>query len=82
MKLIGDAIAANIIKSLIFNGKVAFRIIRADSNADVKIIVPETQKDIFHIVQNDVIDRSYYTETGIIEDSQNPSDDQKISNTK
>ena len=31
MKLIDEAIVANIIKSVIFNGKVAFRIIRADS---------------------------------------------------
>ena len=29
-KLINEAIVANIIKSVIFNGEVAFRIIRAD----------------------------------------------------
>ena len=39
MKLIDEAIVANIIKSIIFNGKVAFRIIRADSNADDAIVV-------------------------------------------
>ena len=42
MKLIDEAIVANITKSVIFNGNVAFRIIRADSNADDTIIVPET----------------------------------------
>ena len=42
MKLIDEAIVANITKSVIFNGNVAFRIIRADSNADDAIIVPET----------------------------------------
>ena len=45
MKLIDEAIAANIIKFVIFNGKVACRIIRADSNADDTIIVLETQGD-------------------------------------
>ena len=42
MKLSNEAIVANIIKSIIFNGKVAFRIIRADSSTDDTIIVPET----------------------------------------
>ena len=44
MKLIDEAIAANIVKSPIFNSKDSFRIIRVDSNADVTIIVPETQE--------------------------------------
>ena len=80
MKLIDEAIVANIIKSVIFDGKVAFRIIRADSNADDTIIVPETQEDNSHVVQNDVIeDRNCCTETGVIEDSQTPPDDQQIS---
>ena len=68
---------ANIIKSVIFKGKGAFRIIRADSN---KTVVPETQEDNSHVVQNDVIeDRNCCTETGVIEDSQTPPDDQQIS---
>ena len=41
-KLIDEAIVASIIKSVISNGKVPFRIIRADSNADDTVIVPET----------------------------------------
>ena len=40
MKLTNEAIVVNTIKSAIFNGKVAFRIIRADSSADDTIIVP------------------------------------------
>ena len=79
MKLIDEAIVANIVESVIFNGKVAFRIIRSDSNADDTIIVPETQEDNSHVVQNDVIeDRNCCTETGVIEDSQTPPDDQQI----
>ena len=81
MKLINEAIVANIIKSVIFNGKVAFRIIGADPNADDTIIVPETQKDNSHVVQSNVIeDRNCCKETGVIEDSQTPPDDQQISN--
>ena len=73
MKLTDEAIVANIIKSLIFNGKVAFRIIRADSKADDTAVVPKTQEDNSHVVQNDVIeDRNCCRETDVIEDSQTP----------
>ena len=41
---IDEALAANIIKSVIFNGKVAYRIARADSVGDDTILVPETQE--------------------------------------
>ena len=77
MKLINEAVVANIIESVIFNGIAAFRIIRADSNADNTIIVPETQEDNSHVVQNDVISNK---ETGVIEDSKTLPDDQRISN--
>ena len=74
MKLIDEAIVANIIKSVIFNGKVAFRIIRADSN-------PEKQEDNSHVAQNDLIEhRNCCAETGVIQESQTPPDDQQISN--
>ena len=74
-KLIDEAIIANITKSVIFSGKVAFRIIRANSNA-------ETQEGNSYLVQNDIIeDRNCCRETGVIEDSQNPPDDQQINNT-
>ena len=56
MKLIDEAIVANIIKSVIFKGKVAVRIVSADSNADDTIVVPEMQEDNSHVVQNDVIE--------------------------
>ena len=81
-KLIDEAIVENITKSVIFSGKVAFRIIRANSNADDTIIVSETQESNSYVVQNDIIeDRNCCRETGVIEDSQNPPDDQQISNT-
>ena len=35
-KLTDEALAANIIKSIIFNGKAAYRIVRADSIGDVQ----------------------------------------------
>ena len=44
IKLIDKALAANIIKSVIFNGKVAYRIVRADSVGDDTVLVPETQE--------------------------------------
>ena len=81
-KLIDEPIVANITKSVIFSSKVAFRIIRANSNADDRIIVPETQEGNSFVVQNDIIeDKNCCRETGVIEDSQNPPDDQQISNT-
>ena len=36
--------AANVIKSVIFNGKVSYRIVRADPVGDDKVLVPETQE--------------------------------------
>ena len=81
MKLIDEAIVANMIKSVIFNSKVALKIIRPDSNADDTIIVPETQEDNSHVVENDVTeDRNCCTETGVIEGSQTPPDNKQLSN--
>ena len=81
-KLIDEATVANITKSVIFSGKVAFRIIRANSNADDTMILSETQESNSYVVQNDIIeDRNCCRETGVIEESQNPPDDQQISNT-
>ena len=80
-KLIDEPIVANITKSVIFSSKVAFRIIRANSNADDTIIVPETQEGNSYVVQNILEDKNCCRETGVIEDSQNPPDDQQISNT-
>ena len=81
-KLIDEPIVVNITKSVIFSSKVAFRIIRANSNADDTIIVPETQESNSYVVQNDIIeDKNCCRETGVIEDSQNPPDDQQINNT-
>ena len=43
IKLIDEALAVNIIKSVIFNGKAAYRIVRADSVGDDTVLVPDTQ---------------------------------------
>ena len=80
MKSIDEAIVANIKKSVIFNGKVAFRI-SADSNVDDTVVVPETEEGHSHVFQNDFIeDRDCCTETGVIENIQTPPDDQQINN--
>ena len=50
--LIEEAIVENVIKSMIFNGKVSCRIVRADSAADDTIIIPETQQVDFHDEEN------------------------------
>ena len=42
MKLIDEAINTNIIKSITFNGKVAYRIIKSDSIVEDTVIIPET----------------------------------------
>ena len=44
IKLIDEALAANVIKSVIFNGKVSYRIVRADPVGDDTVLVPETQE--------------------------------------
>ena len=43
IKLIDEALAANIIKSVIFNGKATYKIVGADSVEDDTVLVPETQ---------------------------------------
>ena len=43
IKLIDEALAANIIKSVIFNGKAAYRIVRVNSIGDHIVLVPGTQ---------------------------------------
>ena len=44
IKLTDEALVANVIKSVIFNGKIAYRIVRADSVGDDAVLVPETQE--------------------------------------
>ena len=44
MKLIDEAINTNIIKSITFNGKVAYRIIKSDSIVEDAVIIPETEE--------------------------------------
>ena len=44
IKLIDEALAANVTKSVIFNGKVPHRIVRADPIGDDTVLVPETQE--------------------------------------
>ena len=43
--LIDEAAQANIVKSIIFNGKISYRIVKTDSVDDAAISVPDTQVD-------------------------------------
>ena len=43
--VIDEAVQANIVKLLIFNGKISYRIVKTDSVHDATISVPDTQVD-------------------------------------
>ena len=43
-KLIEEAICANVIKYVIFNGKVSYRVVRTDSVRDDTVLAPDTQE--------------------------------------
>ena len=43
--LIVDALKANAIKSVIFNGKTSYRIVKADIVSDVTVLFPDTQEE-------------------------------------
>ena len=72
MKLIDEAINTNIIKSITFNGKVAYRIIKSDSIVEDTVIIPETEEVGSQTEQVD--------ETVVMEDTQSNRYDQQ-SNT-
>ena len=72
MKLIDEAINTNIIKSITFNGKVAYRIIKSDSIVEDTVIIPETEEVGSQTEQID--------ETVVMEDTQSNRYDQQ-SNT-
>ena len=40
IKLIHEALGANVVKSVIFNGKVSYRFVRADPVRDDTVLVP------------------------------------------
>ena len=63
--LIEEALAANTIKSVIFNDKTAYRIVKKNSTADDTILAANTQEDDSSIEQNE--------ETIIIRDTQLPA---------
>ena len=46
--MIEKAICANLIKSVIFNGKVSYRIVRSDSVTDSTVLVPHTQEIVIN----------------------------------
>ena len=64
-KLIEEAICANVIKSVIFNGKVSYRIASTDSVTDDVALAPNTQK----ITMKDNHEENCNT-TSITEDTQ------------
>ena len=47
-KLIEKAICANVIKSVIFNGKVSYRTVTTDSVTDNTVLVPDTQEIVIN----------------------------------
>ena len=61
--LIEEALVANAIKSVIFNGKVAYRIVRTDSAADDTLFVPDNQESDCNDAENN---KNYQ----IVEDTQ------------
>ena len=67
-KLIDEALAENIIKSVTFNGKPAYRILKPNAIVDDSVIVPETQED------SSVEDTSI---TVVVEETQTAIDDQQ-----
>ena len=68
-KLIEEAICANVIKSVIFNGKVSYRIVRADSVTDDTVLAPDSQE----ISMKDNHEEKSNT-TVVIEDTQDSSE--------
>ena len=71
-KLIEEAICANVIKSVIFNGKVSYRIVRADSVTDDTVLAPDSQE----ISMKDNHEENSNT-TVAIEDTQDSSEQQQ-----
>ena len=43
--LIVDAVKANAIKSVIFNGKKSYRIVKTDNVSDATVLFPDTQEE-------------------------------------
>ena len=71
-KLIEETVCANIIKSVIFNDKVSYRIVRMDSVTDDTVLAPDTQE----ITIKDNCDENSNT-TVAIEDTQVSSEQQQ-----
>ena len=71
-KLIEEAICANVIKSVIFNGKVSYRIVRTNSVTDDTVLAPDTQE----ITMKDNHEENSNT-TVFIEDTQVSSEQQQ-----
>ena len=44
--LIVDAVKANTIKSVIFNGKTSYRIAKTDNDSDATLLLPNTQEQV------------------------------------
>ena len=70
--LIEEFIVANVMKSVIFNSKVADRIVRMDSVVDDTIFIPEIREIDCHDEENNA--------TAIIEDTQISLEQQRSSN--
>ena len=71
-KLIEEAICANVIKSVIFNGKVSYRIVMTDFVTDDTVLAPDTQE----ITMKDNYEENSNT-TVVTEDTQISSEQQQ-----
>ena len=70
--MIEETICANVIKSVIFNGKVSYRIVRTDFVTDDTVLAPDTQE----ITMKDIHEENSNT-TVAIEDTQVSSEQQQ-----
>ena len=82
--LIVDAVKANAIKSVMFNGKTSYRIVKIDNVSDAAVLFPDTQektpKDITTIIldETDAIITTRDTATNTISNEQEVDDVSKL----
>ena len=81
--LIADAVKANTIKSVIFNGKTSYRIVKTDHVSDATVLFPDTQEkapdditteDAIILDETDTITTTRDTATNTISNKQEVDD--------
>ena len=85
--LIVDAVKANAIKSVIFNGKTSYRIVKTDNVSDATVLFPDTQEktpeditteDAIILDETDAITTTRDTATNTISNEQEVDDVSKL----